>query len=97
MAAHSITNLFYILRKVYSVEERREVLLNIYKMVEVEGITKDNVLDALKDIGFQDFEACLQMKCGENRDVDYIVTRNVKDFANEGIKVVTPSELLEIF
>lgn len=64
MAAHSITNLFYILRKAYSVEERREVLLNICKMLEVEGITKENVQEALRDNSFQDFEDCLQMKIG---------------------------------
>ena len=33
MAAHSITNLFYLLRKDFSDEERREAILNLFDLI----------------------------------------------------------------
>ena len=38
IAAHSIPNMFFILRKDYSAKERREVLLNLCKIFDIEGI-----------------------------------------------------------
>ena len=40
IAAHSISNMFFILRKVFSVAERRKLLLILCELFEVEGIDK---------------------------------------------------------
>lgn len=37
IAAHSISNMFFILRKDYSVEERRKLLISLCKIFDVEG------------------------------------------------------------
>ena len=49
-----------------------------------------------KDDNFSDFEDCLQMQCALSLRADYIVTRNVKDFAASEIPAVTPEEFLNI-
>lgn len=95
MAAHSISNLFYLLRKTHTVDERRDILLNMSTMLEIEGITRENVHDALRNTDFYDFEDCLQMECGRNKNIDFIVTRNTKDFIHSEIKAITPPEFLE--
>ncbi len=43
IAAHSIPNIFFILRKDFNAKERREVLLNLCKIFDIEGIDKANI------------------------------------------------------
>lgn len=38
----------------------------------------------------------LQMQCAKNYNLDYIVTRNIKDFPMSPVKAVEPGEFLGI-
>ena len=95
IAAHSIPDIFYILRKSVPADERRETLRRFCQIFEVVGIDKDKLLDALNDADFTDFEDCLQSICAADFHADYIVTRNPKDFARSGIRAITPDEFLK--
>ncbi len=44
---------------------------------------------------FEDFVDCLQDRCAEHATAEYIITRNVKDFANSKIPAVLPEDFLE--
>lgn len=35
-------------------------------------------------------------KCAESCNADYIITRNVKDFAESSVRAITPEEFLEL-
>ena len=94
VAAHSISNMFFILRKVFSIEERRSLLRNLCELFAVEGIDKTKILEALANEEFSDFEDCLQMECAIAFRADYIVTRNVSDYSVSDIKAILPSEYL---
>ena len=96
VAAHSISNMFFILRKDYNAKERREVLLNLCKIFDVEGIDKAKLISGLSNDAFSDFEDCLQMECAKSYEADYIVTRNVSDYATSEIKAITPKDYLEM-
>lgn len=63
ITAHSIPNLFYILRNSMSKEERRTALKDICQIVKVEGIDSFKILSALDNEDFSDFEDCLQEEC----------------------------------
>lgn len=41
-------------------------------------------------------EDCLQMECAINFDVEYIITRNIKDFKESCIPAIEPQEFLKI-
>ena len=62
IAAHSISNMFFILRKDYNIKERREILRNLCTIFDVEGIDKVKLLSGLANEEFADFEDCLQME-----------------------------------
>lgn len=96
IAAHSISNMFFILRKDYSAKERREVLTNLCSIFDVEGINKAKLMSGLANEEFSDFEDCLQMECAKSYGADYIVTRNVDDYAKSEIKAIMPKEYLEL-
>lgn len=95
IAAHSISNMFFILRKDYSIEERRAVLTNLCKIFDVEGIDKVKLLAGLQNGEFSDFEDCLQMECAKAYGAEYIVTRNVADYKASMVEAVTPEEYLK--
>ena len=94
IAAHSISNMFFILRKDFEIKERREILINICKIFTVEGIDFEKILAGLYNEDFSDFEDCLQMECAKSYGAEYIVTRNVSDYSVSDIKAILPSEYL---
>ena len=84
VAAHSISNMFFILRKTYNIKERREILLSICEIFDIIG-----------NENFSDFEDCLQMECARDYGAKYIVTRNIADYEKSEIKAISPSDFLK--
>ncbi len=96
IAAHSISNMFFILRKDYTTKERREILSSLCTIFDVEGIDKTKLLSGLANEDFSDFEDCLQMECAKSYGAEYIVTRNVSNYSVSDIKAIPPSEYLKL-
>ena len=96
VSSQSIADTFYILRKDFSPAERKSLLLIICQIFHVEAVDEVKILFALADETFSDFEDCLQVQCAKSFRADYIVTRNVKDFAASEIPAVTPEEFCKI-
>jgi predicted nucleic acid-binding protein len=94
LAAHSVTNIFYILRKHYSVADRKQRLTDLCKAVSVVEIGAELILNALANNDFDDVEDCLQSECATAINADYIVTRNIEDYAGSKVPAVLPEELL---
>nr|WP_288664778.1 PIN domain-containing protein [uncultured Anaerostipes sp.] len=94
IAAHSISNMFFILRKDFTIKERREVLINLCKIFTVEGINLEKLLAGLYNEEFSDFEDCLQMECAKSFGAQYIITRNVADYQKSEIQAITPRDFL---
>lgn len=95
VSAHSLTDIFYITRKFFSVADRREFLLLIVSNFQVIAEDQEDFFEVLNDPDFFDLEDGLQMKCAENADLDYIVTENLKDFKNSKIPAVSIEEALK--
>lgn len=95
VAFHSISNIWFILRKLPD-KTRREILLNICKILTVAGADQNEVIKAIENSDFKDFEDCLQDRCAVSISADYIVTRNVKDFAAAETKAITPEKFCEL-
>ena len=96
IAGHSVLNAMYVLRKNFTLTERKEIFLSLCEFLYVESVDFGKIVQALKDDDFSDFEDCLQMQCALSLHADYIVTRNVKDFAASEIPAVTPEEFLKL-
>ena len=95
IAAHSVTNSFYILRKNLPLSELREALTLLCDIVSVIGIDKSKLLTAIGDENFADIEDRLQSECASDFGADYIVTRNIKDFAQCSVPAILPEDLLK--
>ncbi|MDR1175146.1 MAG: PIN domain-containing protein [Treponema sp.] len=96
VSASAITDIFYITQKEY---KNKQVTIDLIKkilaVISVATITGNNIYQAL-DLGWNDFEDSVQYIVGESISADYIITRNVDDFDNSTIKIVTPEQFLNI-
>jgi len=96
IAAHTIANIFYILRKSHSIAERKDILFKICNIFDVVGIDIAKLESALTNEDFTDFEDCLQFECAKDANADYIVTRNVGDFSYSSVTAIESAELLKL-
>jgi predicted nucleic acid-binding protein len=96
IAAHSLTNIFYILRKDYTAEKRKELLLKLCDIVQVVGIDRIKLVEAFQNEDFDDIEDCLQVECASAVNADYIITRDMGDFENSPITVISPEDFLKL-
>ena len=96
IAAHSVMNMFYILRKEMTVNEIRLFIVSLSKVTDIIGVDKPKIFRAIVNENFKDFEDCVQMECAKEFSADYIVTRNIKDFQNSVIKPIMPDEFLKM-
>ena len=97
IAAHTIPNLHYILRKHLTIEQRKDILLEICRMFTVVDIDAEKLTSALHNDDFTDFEDCLQVECAKDFEADYIVTRNIKDFYGSVVHVIEPLDFIKKF
>ena len=95
VAFHSISTIWYLLRK-HPQEERRRALTEVTDMLTVTSASHEEVVNAIQNENFPDLEDCLQEKCALNVGADFIVTNNIKDFSASQIPAVTPKEFLEV-
>lgn len=96
LAAHSIPNIFYVLRKDYSQEERRRFIRNLCEIFRISDLNTEKIISAIDNEQFLDFEDCLQEECAVAETADYIVTRNLADFKQSKVKVIEPDEFVKL-
>jgi predicted nucleic acid-binding protein len=95
ISASSITDIFYIAQKEQGKITAKEALKRILNGFCPATVTDSDIYHAI-DLDWDDFEDCVQYIVGNNLSVDYIVTRNIKDFTSSPIKVITPEQCLQI-
>lgn len=96
VALHSISNMYYILRKQYSDAERRTILKRYNEILKVAEVGNDVVDTAINNTAISDYEDALQYACAETVGADYIVTGNIKDYGKAEIRAISPEELLKL-
>ena len=90
----TFANTNYILTKLKSAKEAREILRKFKVLVELLSLDDKITELALSDGNFPDFEDGLQYYSAIENQIDVIITRNKKDFKNSKIPVLTAKEFL---
>lgn len=94
VSALSIPNIIYILRKELDAEKTKEILDNLMLIFTVADLKADDLKKAA-DMKFRDYEDAVQSACASRIKANYIVTRNIKDFAESKVTAIKPTELLD--
>lgn len=95
VCAASVTDLFYLVRKVVGSATARGHIRNLLSILSVAPVHR-GILDAALGSEFADFEDAVVAFTASSFGADLLVTRNVKDFKHAPLPVQTPSQLLAV-
>lgn len=94
ISAVSYNNIYYILRQSLSNSETIQLLDELSQMTEISDVTKSIIKASLKS-DLKDFEDAIQYNCALSLNkIDFIVTRDTKDFKKSLLPVMNPKEAL---
>ncbi len=94
ISALTVPNIVYIMRKELDAQKTRDVIEKLQLVFTVADLTAGDIKKALS-MNFKDFEDALQSACASRIKADYIITRNIRDYANSKVTAIKPAELLE--
>lgn len=89
----AFANLVYIMRKELDPKKIGETLKALSLIFEFADLNASDLTHAA-ELEWDDFEDAVQSVTAERVHADYIITRNVRDFAKSKVVAFTPSELI---
>ena len=95
LSSLTIANTSYTLLKQLNSATTKSILRNLRLMVRILSLDDKIVGLALNDEEFHDFEDGLQYFTAKENRQDVIITRNLKDFKNSTIPVMTARQFIE--
>ena len=95
VAAHTVTTLFYFLRRDLGGTRARDVLMDLLRVVEIVGVDQDRIFQALA-MDWDDFEDAVQASCAAKVEADYLLTRDKTGFRGSHVPVLSPAEFVAL-
>lgn len=93
IAATTITNIFYIVRKTEGREVAIAAVNRLLIGLQFCAVDRQTIETALS-LALKDFEDSIQLACAMLSQLDAIVTRDRKDFIGSKLPIYSPTELL---
>ncbi len=90
----TIANTHYILSQGLKIENTRKILRKFKVLIEVLPMD-DKIIDLSLDSDFKDYEDAIQYHTALENDIEIIITRNLKDFKQSTIPVLSAREYLK--
>ncbi len=94
ISANTVTDIYYIVKKVKGNKIAIEIIKDLLSFLGVTKLDKSTLDGALKLL-FNDFEDAILNVSAENNNLEYIITRNKKDFAKSKLMIMAPKEFLK--
>ncbi len=96
VSVKSLVDIHYVTKHILHDEAAvRAILRNLLSLLKLVDSRADEATDALVS-DMIDYEDALMTKTAEANRMDYIVTRNIKDYKNSPVKAISPADLLHI-
>lgn len=96
ISATSITDIFYLYRKfTRDSTTARKSIQKLLSFMKIADITESDCLGAVFS-GTNDLEDEVQMEMAKRMSLDYIVTRNIKDYQKSSVPAILPKDFLNI-
>lgn len=91
----AISNIYYLLRKNATHDK---VISSLEKLLSIVTVADMNqtIIETTLHSAFKDFEDGLQHYTAINANVQIILTRNIKDYKNSILPVMTPTDYLKL-
>ncbi len=96
IASHSITTLFYLIKKDRSTAEAKAIITNLLQFIKVATVDQSTIEQAL-NLDYPDYEDAVQMISAVQCKADYLITRNCKDYQPPLLTAMQPVDFLSTF
>ena len=93
VSATSIKDIFFLISKEKSKELAKEFILDLLDIMQILAVDRNIVINAVHS-DFPDFEDAIQNSVADLNGIDWIITRNKKDFKKSRLPVLSPEEAL---
>jgi predicted nucleic acid-binding protein len=95
VTATTITDIYYVGKREKGHQITIDFISSLIEIVDVIGIDREIVIASLLS-EFIDFEDAIQSVSSRLNRIDYIITRNQKDFVKSEIPALSPREFLAL-
>ena len=95
LCATTVTTIHYLMAKslhANSAMKHIRLLLSLFTIAPVNRSVIENGLEC----NFTDYEDAVIVEAAQHSGVEYIITRNIKDFKKSSVPVFTPSDFLQV-
>lgn len=89
----TITDINYIIARSEGTKAAKKKIKKILELVKIENVGESTIHKSINS-KFKDFEDGVQNYCALQANHDVIITRNVKDFKESELSIMTPKEFL---
>ena len=98
IAVHTFSNMFYILHETenFSIEDCRNTFNKLLYVFDAASLNKSDIIAAVNNEAFDDLEDSMQNEDSISSGIDYIVTRNYKDFEKSTVPAIAPEDFLTL-
>lgn len=96
ITASSATDIYYIIRKhMHNIQAAKQIMGKLYSLMGILEVTGTDCMEAIAS-PIADYEDAVVEKVASRKNMDYIVTRNIKDYQNGSVKAVLPNDFIEL-
>lgn len=97
ITANSITDIQYVLNRSLKDKQKLYTIIDtLLQLINIIDVTGKDIKEAFHPKAI-DFEDELISVCAKRANMDYIITRNTKDFKNSTVPAITPEDFLTNF
>ena len=96
ITAGSATDIYYLMRKhLHNTEQAKDTVSKLYQLFGILDVTAKDCHDALLS-DMKDYEDAVISCCAKRNQMDYIVTRNIKDYEKSKVKALLPDDFIKL-
>lgn len=96
ITASSATDIYYIIRThLQDTKTAKQVMGKLYSLIGILEVTGTDCVEAVAS-NITDYENAVVEKVASRKAMDYIVTRNIKDYQNGSVKAILPDDFIEL-
>lgn len=94
ISAKAVTDIYYLMHRFFHDDKKtRDVLRKLFFLFEVIDTYGLDCINAV-DSKMSDYEDAVMSETALRNNIDYIITRNIKDYSKSKVKVLSPDQML---
>ena len=96
ITASSVTDIYYLIRKhLHDTEQAKSAIAKLFELFYILDSTAEDCREALL-LDMKDYEDSVVCCCAKRNRMEYIITRNIKDYKNSKVQAMLPDEFIKM-